>query len=98
MTAIVLYMEFGNYEEVMLADLRVDRGGCGHRDCEGRDHGAAEAATEASGTIGAMTAVVVEAAAAYMLNQKKAVLLLLPTIGEDRIEISQQVDYYSAPT
>ena len=28
--------------------------------------------------------------AAYLLNQKKTVILLLPPIGEDRIEISQQ--------
>ena len=28
--------------------------------------------------------------AAYLLNQKKTVVLLLPPIGEDRIEISQQ--------
>ena len=32
---------------------------------------------------------------AYLLNQKKTVILLLPPIGEDCIEISQQVPYHS---
>ena len=42
--------------------------------------------------------------AAYLLGQKKTVVLLLPPIGEDRIEISQQVpsastkDYYLLAT